>query len=227
MPKRDVANRTAMVFLAFLPGLLAGCAAVTSPEPEPQAVAVPVSAPTTGVPAVLHFADGREGFVIHENRAVDAQSRAEFSRALALMDAGDFAQAAPLLEGVVARVPDLAAAHINLALAYVQLERPEAAEEQLKIALELVPDHPVAGNEYGLLLRRAGRFAEARAVYEQTLSSFPEYLPARRNLGILCDLYLDDPECALAQYETYSADAPEDEPVKLWIADLRIRLGKD
>jgi len=92
--------------------------------------------------------------------------------------------------------------------------------------LELFPAHPVAGNTYGLLLRSGGRFAEARTVYEQVLAQFPDYGPAHRNLGILCDLYLNDLECALDQYELYSAVEPGDEQVRLWLADLHLRLGR-
>jgi len=93
--------------------------------------------------------------------------------------------------------------------------------------LSLVPEHPVACNEYGLLCRRSGRFAEARAVYEKSITRFPNYFPLHRNLGILCDLYLNDPACALEHYEIYSAARPENKQVKLWIADLRARLGRN
>ena len=84
----------------------------------------------------------------------------------------------------------------------------------------------MASNEYGLLLRKAGRFAEARTVYEQALATFPDYHPIRRNLGILCDLYLNDLGCAREQYEIYSAAVPGDEQVKMWIADLGARMGR-
>ena len=86
--------------------------------------------------------------------------------------------------------------------------------------------HPLASHEYGLLLRRAGRFTEARAVYEESLGRFPEYYPLRRNLGVLCDLYLNDPECAFREYELYLEAQPEDETVKLWLAEVQARSGQ-
>jgi Tfp pilus assembly protein PilF len=143
-----------------------------------------------------------------------------------MMKEGDFEGAVELLEKAIEGAPGVTAPYIDLAEAYAALERPEPAEEVLKTALELFPGHPAASNEYGLLLRKSGRFAEAREIYQKTLAQFPEYLPARRNLGILCDLYLGDPAAALEQYEIYSAARPEDEQIKLWIADLRLRLGR-
>jgi tetratricopeptide (TPR) repeat protein len=108
----------------------------------------------------------------------------------------------------------------------MRMGKPAPAEQHFKTALGLVPNHPAASNEYGLLLRKSGRFEEARDIYEKALASFPDYLPVHRNLGILCDLYLNDPECALKQFEIYSEGMPADAQVKIWIAELRMRLGR-
>jgi Flp pilus assembly protein TadD len=177
-------------------------------------------------PSVARLGDGREGFIITEVPAMDEASRRDFDRAVALLKNQDYGRAIALLEKVIERSPGVTAPYIDIAIAYQRIGKPEVAEEHLQTALTLFPGHPVACNEYGLLYRKTGRFAEARAIYEEAIERFPEYYPAHRNLGILCDLYLNDPACALEHYEIYSKARPEDAQVPLWIADVRARLGR-
>jgi Tfp pilus assembly protein PilF len=177
--------------------------------------------------SVERLEDGREGFIIREVPQMDEASRRDFERAVAMLNDQYYSQAIDLLEKVIEQSPTVSAPYIDMAIAYQHIGKLEQAEEHLKTALRLVPEHPVACNEYGLLYRKTGRFAEARAIYEKALSSFPDYYPVHRNLGILCDLYLNDLECALEHYEIYSEAKPEDKQVKSWIADLRARLGRN
>lgn len=202
---------------------LLGCAGGLAGKQVEPAEKVPVVDEEAGV---TPLSDGRTGFVIREVPQRTAEWQDDFVAAIGHLQAEDFSTAAELLENVVAQSPDVTAPYINLAIAFRKLNKLELAEKQLKTALELFPAHPVASNEYGLLLRSTGRFAEARSVYEQALSMFPHYTPLRRNLGILCDLYLQDLSCALDQYEQYGAANPDDEQVQLWVADLRMRLGQ-
>jgi Tfp pilus assembly protein PilF len=214
-------NRIGFLLLAILLLTLAGC--VTGGKPTPEPVEEEPAVIEEG-PSVAQPADGREGFILRETPHMEMEDVRDFERAVDLMENQEYGEAAELLEGVIEQSPGVTAPYINLAIACCHLDKMEEAEEYLKIALELVPGHPVASNEYGLLLRKRGHFAEARKVYEESLSIFPNYQPVRKNLGILCDLYLNDPACALEQYENYSEAMPDDEKVKLWIADLQMRL---
>jgi Tfp pilus assembly protein PilF len=202
--------------LAMVLSVLAGCATDGK-----------VKALVAHEPSVARLDDGREGFIITEVHKMDEASRRDFDRAVAMLKDQDYGQAIDLLEKVIEQSPGVTAPYIDIAIAYQRIGKPEQAEEHLKTALKLFPEHPVACNEYGLLYRRTGRFAAARAIYEKAIARFPDYYPAHRNLGILCDLYLNDPACALEHYEIYSEARPEDKPVKLWIADLRARLGRN
>lgn len=176
-------------------------------------------------PSVARFEDGRVGFIITEVPEMDEASRRDFDNAVAMMKDLEYDRAIDLLEKVIGQSPGVTAPYINIAIAYQRTGKPEQAEEHLKTALNLFPGHPVLSNEYGLLYRKTGRFADARSIYEKAVSRFPDYYPVHRNLGILCDLYLNDPACALEHYEIYSEAMPDDKQVKLWIADLRVRLG--
>jgi Tfp pilus assembly protein PilF len=175
--------------------------------------------------SVARLKDGRKGFIIKEVRKMDEASYRNFERAVTMLKNKDYGQAIDLFQKVIEQSPGVTAPYINTAIAYQAIGKPEQAEKQLKTALKIFPEHPVVCNEYGLLYRKTGRFTEARAIYEKAIARFPDYYPAHRNLGILCDLYLNDPACALEHYEIYSEAKPEDKQVKLWIAGLRIGLN--
>jgi tetratricopeptide (TPR) repeat protein len=214
---------TGFAVLAMVLSVLAGCATDGKVKPAPI---VQEPSLATG-PSVARLDDGREGFIITEVPQLDEAFRRDFEHAVDMMKNQEYAKAIDLLEKVIELSPKVTAPYIDIAIAYQHIDKPEQAEENLKAALRLVPDHPVACNEYGLLYRKTGRFADARAIYEKAIARFPDYYPVHRNLGILCDLYLNDPECALEHYEIYSEARPEDKQVKLWIADLRARIGRN
>ena len=214
-------------WLAAISTLLMATGCVT-PRPVGKAphVVVPAPAPETAKatsPGQLN--DGRDGFIITEKSDMSGADRRAFDEAVALLDDAAYDKAIEILTKLVKQSPGVTAPHINLGIAYARTNKTEEAEAQFKKALEMIPGHPVAGNECGLLFRKKGRFEEARAMYEQVLSGYPNYYPTHRNLGILFDLYMNDLENALTHYQTYSQAMPEDAQVKLWIADLQGRLG--
>ena len=215
---KRIAAWLSMITMAIV---LTGCAAKAKISETPT----PLATVMDQGPSVAQLQNGQQGFVIRENAKMDGESRGEFERAVSMMKDGKNDKAIELLTKVIERQPGVTAPYINIAVAYMRTNKPDQAEQNLKTALGLVPAHPVASNEYGLLLRKAGRFKEARAVYEEEIARFPEYLPVHKNLGILCDLYLSDPVCALKQFEIYSEGMPSDQQVKTWIAELRMRPG--
>jgi Flp pilus assembly protein TadD len=195
---------------ALLLLVLAGCAA-TAPEPRPG--------------ARIEIQEA-VGFTITEEARIGATVREDYQAALDLLENEREEQGIELLRQVAEQAPALSAPRIDLGIAYQRRGDLEAAEAELTAARELNPDHPIVHNELGIVYRKTGRFAEARQSYERALAIYPGFHYARRNLAVLCDLYLADPECALANYEAYMETVTADEEAAIWIADIRNRLGE-
>lgn len=161
---------------------------------------------------------------IIENHPVEPEIKDEFQQAVALLKQEKYPDAIRLLKTVTGKTSKFSGPFIDLGIAYAHTKEYKEAEENLNKALSINALHPVALNELGIIYRKTGRYSEARKVYEKLLQTYPDYLPAHKNLGVLCDIYIQDLNCALEQYEAYVKDRPEDKNVNIWIADVKSRM---
>jgi len=205
---RPAAIRAAMLLLVAI--TLSACASTQSSRRPPARIEVQEAV----------------GFTITEDARIGSDVRVDYDQALKTLEQGDVERGIELLEAIVATAPDLSAPRIDLGIAYHNAGNFEAAEKNLLHALESNPEHPIAHNELGIVYRKTGRFAAARRSYEAALAVYPGYHYARRNLAVLCDLYLADHNCALDNYEAYMATVPSDDEASMWIKDLRYRMGQ-
>jgi Flp pilus assembly protein TadD len=197
---------------AVLALLFTGCATTEEPEEQPASSSVEIQQDV--------------GFTITEDIAVAADVRLEYDEAVRYLEQGRHDEGIAALAAVAASAPRLSAPLIDLGIAYHQNDNLDSAEQTLLRAIELNPNHPTAHNELGIVYRKTGRFVEARQSYESALAIYPGYHFARRNLAVLCDLYLADLQCALDNYEAYMTTVPIDKEAEMWIADIRARLGQ-
>jgi len=189
--------------------IFAGCSATTKPQRKTANIEI-------------HEA---VGFTITEEVHVSDADRLKYDEALRVLCEGSLDRVIAILEEVAEAAPLVTAPRIDLGIAYHRQGNLQAAEANLLQALELNANHPVAHNELGIVYRKAGRFLDAKRSYEAAISVYPGYHHARRNLAILCDLYLADLDCALDQYEAYMATVPADAEASMWITDLQNRMG--
>ena len=74
-----------------------------------------------------------------------------------------------------------------------------------------------------------GQFENARDAYRKSIRKRARYGKAYLNLGILCDIYLEDLKCAMRNYRKFldvSIDKEGDKQVGIWLADVSRRAGK-
>ena len=199
-----------LVLALFSAALLAGCSATTKPKRQSANIEIQEAV----------------GFTITEEVKVPESVRLQYYEALRHLRDENLQRGIAVLEQVAEAAPNVTAPKIDLGVAHHRLGNFDTAEEYLLQALDLNSGHPVALNELGIVYRKTGRFKEAKRQYEAAIAVYPGYHHARRNLAILCDLYLGDFNCALNQYEAYMATVPEDPEAEMWMTDLRNRMAR-
>jgi Flp pilus assembly protein TadD len=220
-----------MLALDKAAGLQKACLAVLAAMGSLVLVACSTATPVAKTAPVAKSADvagplvSETGFTLTDNVQIAADTRAQYDNAVRQLEQKQYEQGIASLLKVIQSVPTATAPYIDLGIAYGRNGDLDKAEASFKRALELNPRHPIAYNELGMVYRKKGRFDEARASYEKAIALVPDFHFARLNLAILCDLYLADTACALANYEVYQRAMPDDKQAAMWVDDLRTRVS--
>jgi TPR repeat/Tetratricopeptide repeat len=221
VPRASLATCLAASFL------LSACGSAPPAKPT-EGASAPVGAETQagGAKAGASAGVGAPGTATVPTIPVTARGKADFERAVGFMRSGNNTEAELEFKQVALQFPQLSAPYVNLGILYRKAGRLEQSEDALKTAVERNDGSAVAWTELGATQRLRGEFPNAAASYEKAIADDPNFAPAYRNLGVVSDLYLGDPERALTAFERYKELTNEEKPVSGWIAELRARTGK-
>jgi Flp pilus assembly protein TadD len=208
--------------------LLAACESAPTKPTDASSAPVTASAGKAGTAGAPGAASGSAVTApgAAPNVPVTPRGKADFDRAVGFMRAGNNTEAELEFKQVALQFPQLSAPYVNLGILYRKSGRLEQSEDALKTAVERNDGSAVAWTELGATQRLRGEFPNAAASYEKAIADDPNFAPAYRNLGVVSDLYLGDPERALTAFERYKELTGEEKPVSGWIAELRARTGK-
>lgn len=162
-----------------------------------------------------------------KGKAVPAALKQSHETGIALLKKKDYEAARKHFSELVKAFPNYSGPNANLALAYLGLKKFEEANKAIEAALKARQENFKALTIKGQILRHLGEFKAAEAAYKKSLAINDRYPNTILNLGILYDIYMGEPEKALASYKSY-LDLPDkaDSPVKNWVVDLERRINK-
>lgn len=152
----------------------------------------------------------------------DIQQR--YQQGLVLMQDSAWAAAAAHWQAMLEQGAEFAGIYTNLALAQLQLQDYAAGLAAAEKSRQLDEHYCPAWKTLALLQRHNGDFSAAEQSYLTAAACAPEDADIPFNLGILYDLYLQDLDNALQQYQRAQQLAGEDDStLAMWITDLQRR----
>ncbi|WP_444958888.1 tetratricopeptide repeat protein [Microbulbifer sp. ZKSA002] len=162
---------------------------------------------------------------LRDGKRVPQQARAAMELAHQNFQANDLPAAESQLLQITEKWPELSGAWLNLAIVQQSGEKYEESERSFRQAIAVNDNNVFAWNHLAALMRDRGRFEDAEKYYNAAIERWPHYADAHRNLGILYDLYLQQPERALQHYMTAQDSGTEqDKLLSAWILELERRL---
>lgn len=205
--------------LGLLVAVGIGCAAGHSPggSAAPGAPNKKSSGANTGSLAKMEFKSG-------------------YLQGLSYFEQGQLENAQRVFESLVMSNPDRVELHNALGVLFRRRGMPDKAITEYTMAISLAESASTASsgrfasselyNNLAIAYREHGEFKKAEETYRKAIALNPRFATAYYNLGVLYDLYLNQPSDAVRCYREYQKLAGQNQTVDVWIADLEQRTAR-
>ncbi len=147
-----------------------------------------------------------------------------YQQGLHLMKIENDEAAFKVFKSVSQQDDSLSGPYVNRGLIYLRANDKNKAKAEFLGAVERNSKNATALNQLGVLSREEGDIESAKSNYQAALQADPGHANAHLNMGILCDIYLQDKPCAMKHYKSYQVLRPGDESINNWIIDLQEQL---
>ena len=207
------------VVLCLLIAVGSGCAAV----------------PSSGRPAASGGSNkGSSG--TSTGSPVKMEYQSAYLQGLSYFEQGQLENAQRVFESLVLSSPNRVELHNALGVLFRRRGLLDKAIAEYTMAISLA-DSPSAAsseraasselyNNLAIAYREHGEFKKAEETYRKAITLNPKFATAYYNLGVLYDLYLNQPSDAIRCYQEYEKLAGQNQTVDVWIADLEQRTAR-
>lgn len=223
-------NRALPLGILLVAALVSGCSSNKPAKTEPKTAneaAAPAAASSSAAPASVLPVGPRTPNPYSQNlQKYSEQVEVNFQDAVNAIQQKNWTRAESVLLSLAEKNPQLSGVQLNLGIVYKAKGDKEKAEAAFNRAIAVNSKNVEAYNHLAVLKREAGDFAAAESLYQKALAIWPFYPEGHKNIAILYDLYLGQPEQALPHYLAYQQLLPApDKQLDSWIAELQRRLG--
>lgn len=153
-------------------------------------------------------------------------SMADYAAAQAAFKRKNYSQAEKRLKAITQRESTLSGPWVKLGDVALAKDGPDGALPLYNKALEVNKLNVNAYLRLAKVQRMLGLFSESKETYIRALAVWRDFPEAHLNLGILYDLYLNDPVQAQRHIEAYQfLSGGSDTRVAQWLEEIRMRTG--
>lgn len=146
-------------------------------------------------------------------------ARVPYNEGLAMVERGDFVDAAREFRRAIELDPGFADAHFNLGVTYQRMKAFEKALESYRLAADIEPDNADYQNATGSAYFHLGRYDRAVSAFRKALAANPTHLRAQFSLAAALEKKGDLEEARAAWRRYLELDADSD-----WGNQARLRL---
>lgn len=158
--------------------------------------------------------------------AVKKVNLALFLASKRAFDQQQWVQAQGLLKDLVAQTNKLSGPWVMLGDVELELGNTQIAEENFLKAIKINKNNVNAYLRLAMVQRMLGNYTGSQRTYGQALSIWRDFPEAHLNLGVLYDVYLNNPAKGLQHMQAYQfLTDNKNEEVAAWVQEIEKRLG--